>query len=681
MNKVFGFLFSLILCLISLWATFILRDYQQYSQLYKNKVSISISFNSQANAIEQVKKMDKLTEEKGITFSNIVSPNKNNYYMRTTNKRKVGNIKSRKKLDLIDNNTNIYVIPFFDDLTERSVISNIYWFESSTNELDSEELIIDLHENLEVNNITLVERKQTMQLDGNDYPTLVFLSISIVLVIFILLASNLKMLAILQMEGFGIIDICWWYIKKYRGALVLSVVLSSSAIGIFLITILKSSYFSTVLFLLVIYFVTMISFYGILMFSVCILKRFNRLDRLKNKQYYSLFSVLFSIVAIFSLVFYFFSSNELEDVYSYSQKLVNEKKNWEKTENFYKLFLTYSGEKDIKRERATSQQLALFYKKAVKENQGLFVMDSSNYYPLGNSFIYEQNEGDELASPGGKKITITPNYLVLNPIFSKMETKKIINQIVRDDSTRNILVPEKLQPLEASIRKNYLEDFNFKKNIVGSIYSEEMGDEPVSSKQKLTMNIIYVPNNVSYFSYDINTAFTKIIDPIVELETFNIDISYFNMYASAFTYFHSIKKDPYEFITLNTTNNSQNIQVKSVYTELSDDIASNKQRISRTLLQTIVMLTALSIILYSWINAFYLLQKKKIHLKILQGNTYWHINQALFFATLLIACISIGVGWLLNSVNYVNVTFLLIYLIITFLSCSAHFYNTLKRMK
>lgn len=679
MNKILSATFLIVFCVISLCLAFIFSDYQQYAHLYKNKTPIAISYSGETNSTDQINKMKALTESRGINFSNIVSINANNYYVYTTNRHDIEASKSKEKLDLFDNTINIYVKSFQNDLTERMILTNIFWFESSEKKLDSTELIKTLYKELDVTNVELIENMQSLKIDHNYYLIAIFMSISVFLLIFAIIASNLKMLGILELEGYTLKDIYQKFIIKYKHIMLFSFSSSSLATLIFLIAVFKSSYRSILLFFLIFYLVSITSFSLLLLLSIVSQKIFRRVDKMKNKQYYRILIVLFSGLTFLSMVFYFFSSNALKSEYNHSQKLFNKKEEWKKTENFYKTFLTYSGEKDIKKERKTSQQLETFYKKAFEKDQNLFILDSSNYYPMGNSFIYEHNDGNELTSPGGKKITITPNYLMINSIFSKVETEKIMNQIVWDDYTRNVLVPEKLKKLEDGIRKNYLEVFKFKKIVVGNIYAEKMADRPVDVQQDLNINVIYVPDNKKYFSYDLTTAFTKIIDPVVELETFNIDISYYNMYASTSTYFYYIGDNPYTLVNSTAVKNSNNIQVKSVYTDLSDDLQSSKKTLEKIVLQTLATVVSLSVVICSWISSFYLFQEKKHRLKLRQGSRYWQLNSSIFLVVLLIVCFSIGVSWLLTSVNYYSLTFITIYLMLILFYCSRYFYSKLKR--
>lgn len=215
---------------------------------------------------------------------------------------------------------------------------------------------------------------------------------------------------------------------------------------------------------------------------------------------------------------------------------LNNLKIWSKAESVYSIGLNYVGES-----REAEERLQKFY--SLAEQQGAFLIDAQNYEMVDEDHhVYDYNAPGEESyyDPYGRTITVNENFLKVNPITINGVPLQIAEKIVHNDKIRNILVPENLRMYEDEISARFLENFYFQKVEVENIYNEKMGKPHNDiSIEELSLNIIYIDQGQEYFPYaDIEVQNgCRIIDPIVIMETGNIDSSYYTSYLSRCIFF------------------------------------------------------------------------------------------------------------------------------------------------
>lgn len=182
----------------------------------------------------------------------------------------------------------------------------------------------------------------------------------------------------------------------------------------------------------------------------------------------------------------------------------------------------------------------------LEENANAFVMEAYNYQTIDDNGtqLYEMNGLDYPVEidPAGHCIRVSKNYFQFNPI--ETDGSNLVEQIIYDDFTLNILVPEKYIDMEEQIIAAYREQFYFEKVQATNDYNEMAGIEKVLdiSKEKLNINIIYVKDGQSYFSFRSDIASTtdnRIVDPIVMIYISNIHCNYAHSFVSQWLYFYS----------------------------------------------------------------------------------------------------------------------------------------------
>ncbi|MBQ2800145.1 MAG: DUF1430 domain-containing protein [Lachnospiraceae bacterium] len=289
---------------------------------------------------------------------------------------------------------------------------------------------------------------------------------------------------------------------------------------------------------------------------------------------------------------------------------------WDRAEDIYSIALNYVGES-----REAEVKLKKLY--SLLEQQGGFMIDAQNYELAdGENHLYDYNAPGEESyfDPYGRTITVNENYLKVNPITINGDTSLVEEKIVYDDTVRNILVPETLKKYEDEIKMRFLKDFYFQKVEVENIYNEKMekslNNMPID---ELSVNIIYIDQGQEYFPYaDIEMENgCKIIDPIVVLETGNVDYSFYMSYLSRCMFFkyEGINAFDYLLPIMEQSNTMSEIQsVASVYD-------SHGQEIYNLEIQRNYLITSLSVIMLLFFISSYLIissyfQEKKYQMYI-----------------------------------------------------------------
>lgn len=290
---------------------------------------------------------------------------------------------------------------------------------------------------------------------------------------------------------------------------------------------------------------------------------------------------------------------------------------WKKAESVYSVGLNYVGES-----RSSEVKLKEFYN--LMEQNGGFLIDAQNYELVdGENHLYDINAPGEESyyDPYGRAITVNENYLELNPISINGNMASVVEKINHDDKVRNILVPENLKNYEKEIRTRFLQDFYFQKVEVENIYNEKL-QKPMNdlSLEELSLNIIYIDEGQTYFPY-VNLEVQngcRIMNPIVVVETGNIDASYYTSYLSRCMFFKYEGMNAFDYMLpfiekSNTTSEIQN--VTSVYNNHGEEIYNltvRRNYLITALFVTIIMFFTSN---YLIISSFFQEKKYQIYIK------------------------------------------------------------------
>ena len=222
---------------------------------------------------------------------------------------------------------------------------------------------------------------------------------------------------------------------------------------------------------------------------------------------------------------------------------------WELDKNLYTTVIQESGENDstLKYLEIAERSVELF--RLLEENVGAFVMDAYNYQDIDGEGtpLYTMNGMDypQEIDPAGQSIRVSRNYFLYNPIETA-DGNDLVSQIVYDDLTLNLLVPEKYRDLEDQIVEAYRENFYFEKVRAENDYNQDAGIDEVLEilDEDLYIHIIYVKDGQRYFTLRSDCAVLTdqwIEDPIVVIYTSNIHCNYAHSFLSQWVYFPSDK--------------------------------------------------------------------------------------------------------------------------------------------
>lgn len=311
---------------------------------------------------------------------------------------------------------------------------------------------------------------------------------------------------------------------------------------------------------------------------------------------------------------------------------------WKKAEAVYSINLNYVGES-----RDSEIKLKEFYD--LINQDGGFLIDAQNYVLVdGENHLYDYNAPGEESyyDPYGRTITVNENYLKVNSITCNGSTESILSQIDNRDNVYNILVPFNLKKYESKIQERFLDDFYFKKIEVENIYNKQEGSVLNDTlKSELVVNMIYIDDNQEYFTYsnieDNNGC--KIINPIVVLETGNIDYSYYLSYLSRCVYFKYEGMDVFDYLVplIRKADVLSEIQsVTAIYDNHGKQIYNLEVNINCAVIAIAVIMGLFAIIGFVIISAYYQEKRYQIYIKKVFGfSLIQRINKFLILMFLL----------------------------------------------
>lgn len=280
---------------------------------------------------------------------------------------------------------------------------------------------------------------------------------------------------------------------------------------------------------------------------------------------------------------------------------------WENAENLYAVTTKFVTN-DVKDIRSLELRAFEVYKDFVLELNGMLI-DASNFKPAQtNTYAYEDNvmNGLSIYSMSGESILANENYLAHYHILDT-DGNLVNDKIIHDPTTVNILVPVSLQNREPEIYNAALGDFYFKKISIANIYHSEFGEAlEATSPDDLRVNIIYVKDGNSYFTYDpsISPETNNLItDPIVYIDTQNFDPSEYYSYLTRCCLFETDAQNPFSLLApIAQKHNmlSSYNSVVSIYDERAKEINEIRVRL-RDMTMTSV---ALSLVLIFGIYMF-----------------------------------------------------------------------------
>ena len=205
---------------------------------------------------------------------------------------------------------------------------------------------------------------------------------------------------------------------------------------------------------------------------------------------------------------------------------------WQNTRDLYRMVVHWVNQNESYEKDFETLIIAEELLIRLMEEKNAFIIDVSNFRLFDGVPAYMLDEAvNELPveiSPYGHHIRVSMNYFNFNPI--EAIGNPLEEQIIWDDNTLNILVPEQFRSWEEYIIEEYRNLFWFQKIEVENIYNSRLGNPNNETKEdELFINIIYIQDGQSFFTFDDTVRIddgNRITDPIVTVYTMNIHPSF-----------------------------------------------------------------------------------------------------------------------------------------------------------
>lgn len=474
--------------------------------------------------------------------------------------------------------------------------------------------------------------------DANEGIALPLFLVILICVIIILLTlikivlNKSKDIALLLIHGFSYMRITKIIVVYLMSPIIISLACATITITLFMHLFSDIVYITNMFIVeLLIYIIYMIAIMLVVYIcTIIVCKRHNKNELLKKKKIFKSFSYLqtfFKCVLITAVMLLLLNILETDNVLKEMQK---RDQYWKQAENIYKIKRKFTvGSSDLAAVRPYEIKSKNLYIDLV-ENKNVFLLDTRAYYLSENNKYLWEDEAD--AYPYyAKSIKVNTNYLQKHLIYS-LDNKKVQNQIIENEYTWNILVPEYLKANEVAIKKEFLDVFEFYKIKIPQMYHNETGEKLSDiSKQQLDINIIYIGKQ-NYFTYNSDVAImdNNVINdnPIVIVDTMNLDSSVYYAWLSNSVFFKSVDVDPLSnILTISQKYDllSSYRTIESVFDERAEAIQKIEKKLFFNFTILLFAISLLAVVIFM-INTTYLeINNKKIFIKHTFGFSIFNI--------------------------------------------------------
>ena len=359
--------------------------------------------------------------------------------------------------------------------------------------------------------------------------------------------------AVMKLFGYSRWKMMVWHMRELWPLCAVSVLLTSLYI-VCVLAIQGNMFFwqifirGTIVLHIALFFISLLLIYGA---TAVQLRCYNTPQILKGEKPFRALSILHIFLKYLTLVFFLFALLFVQR----EEALLEEKQQanalWQSAQHVYATTVRFIGDmQDLQSIRPQEQRAKLVYRDLV-ENLELFMINASNFMQMSDGrYLFEWNlelPQNSVYSPAGRRIDVNENFLRRHPVYTQ-DGILVTEEFIWDPFVVNILVPITFAEYEDRIEEEFLEFFYFRKVEVSNIYNNAFGLPPGDiAKSDLRVNIIYVPEGMYYFTYNFNAAVSsgnQIRDPIVFVETFNVDASFYYAWLSNYAFFESLSIDP-----------------------------------------------------------------------------------------------------------------------------------------
>lgn len=458
-----------------------------------------------------------------------------------------------------------------------------------------------------------------------------FLLLTLMLLLFALMRYSIhesRTVVILELNGFGKCRILLFHARVLLPCCLCSLLLNLVAVAMAL-TILGGAFLLPA-FVAVAIFTNLLLYLGslfvLLIVSSVQSKVYSKVSLLNGKRPFAFLTSLQWILKYAVLMVLLFGMVQATDTLTVLNGQYTANSVWKQAENVYRVKTKFVTD-DPAAERQLQHMAASVYRNMEAEG-GLMLMDASNYAEMGDKLLWEINTAnkDSIYSGYGPCITVNENYLSTHPVKTA-SGENVLELLIREETTQNILVPVSLKEYENEIRSNFQSDFYFQKaEVQNSIYADTLGEaQSPYSLQDLKINIIYVVDGAAYFTYDAFLAShqqNQILDPIVVVDGHNIDDSFYYSYMTRCCYFMTESQNPTESLfAAASLYDASNLyaSVAPVYDERADTLKTLEQSLGMTLLAAAFLAVGALLSIYLFCTCWYVQHQYEIMVKRVHG--------------------------------------------------------------
>nr|WP_187441512.1 DUF1430 domain-containing protein [Bacillus subtilis] len=462
------------------------------------------------------------------------------------------------------------------------------------------------------------------------YIGLLILCLLIMLTILYDLSNNYKEIAVRFMFGFNLFHIGIYLLRKYIPILISSFLVGS--LGLILYLYWYNHYQQFIEFL---YFLSKnIALLSIILTIIFLIVWFstgsiNIPQMIKNKKPVRVFFYLNIFVRFILAVFLILGIEQGISKFQVLKSTVSNQEKWSLLKDYSYLGMIATPEQkqetlNFQKDKEKRKKIQLLYAKL--ESQGAFFIYPSDYYSNSND---KQITSQDINPWGeeGRKVEINKNYLSVNKIKDIYGENVKIPPSNKDEI--NVLVPIKFKMYKENIEKTLAEDYK-------GIYD-------IKNATPVTVNIFYVQNNQSYFTYSTNSAQNsdyKIVDPIAVIVNNKFDPSILsNNISMGYGFYTKISegKDPFKIIKKTLEEYKLNdiwTPVSIAYSNVELKIANDKEALQLTAIYCGVFLL-LAVVLLIFSAVYYLeMNKKLLSVQRIFGYSFFEKHSLIYLSVL-----------------------------------------------
>ncbi|MBD7913464.1 MULTISPECIES: DUF1430 domain-containing protein [Clostridium] len=342
-------------------------------------------------------------------------------------------------------------------------------------------------------------------------------------------------------------------------------------------------------------------------------KTINISQMIKNKKPIKLLFYINIIIRFILAVFLTLGLQQGVSTFLTIKSTVDKQEKWSILKDYSYLGMIADSQPELLKSQndEKNQQFQLLYKEL--EAQGAFYISPSGYYMNSSGPPLDPNPW----GMDGTKVEINKNYLSINPIIGTNNEQVEISDSAKTNEI-TVIVPIKFKTYEDDIKRTISKDYT-------GIYNAKDSTPP-------GVNILYVKNNQSYFTFSTNMAEKnnyEIIDPIAVIVNSQFDSRILATSISmGYGYYtkNSGNETPFKVTqdTLKKYKFDETWQPISVaYSNVELKIANNKELLQ---LATVYcsLLIILAVILLFFSSMYYLeINKKSLALQWIFGYTFF----------------------------------------------------------